>query len=136
MTTTSIDSLAHTARLPALLDRHRRGAVANVPRLAPGWYLAVEDGEDLTILALEPGTVHIGRSPSADLCFEDPTVSRRHAMIVTDADGPRVLDDRSRNGVQLNDARVADARLRHGDLIGIGRQRLSVVHVAAETEAT
>jgi pSer/pThr/pTyr-binding forkhead associated (FHA) protein len=131
MTTTSIESLAQTTRLPALLDRNRRGAVANVPRLAPGWYLAVEDGDELTILALDSGTVHIGRSPSAELCFEDPTVSRRHAMIVTDADGPRVLDDRSRNGVLLNEERVGEARLRHGDVIGIGRQRLSVVNVEA-----
>jgi pSer/pThr/pTyr-binding forkhead associated (FHA) protein len=133
MTTTSIESLATTTRLPAMLDRHRRGAVANVPRLPAGWYLAVEDGEELTIVALEPGTFHIGRSPSADLSFEDPTVSRRHAMIVMDEAGPRVLDDRSRNGVHHNGERVSEAHLRHGDVLAIGRQRLRVVLVETET---
>ena len=44
----------------------------------------------------------IGRSLAADVRFDDATVSRRHALIVNQADGVRVLDDRSLNGVYVN----------------------------------
>ena len=47
----------------------------------------------------------IGRSLAADVRFDDPTVSRRHALIVRQADGVRVLDDRSLNGVFVNGER-------------------------------
>ena len=48
----------------------------------------------------------IGRSLAADVRFDDATVSRRHALIVAQADGVRVLDDRSLNGVYVNGRRV------------------------------
>ena len=48
----------------------------------------------------------IGRSLAADVRFDDPTVSRRHALIVRHPDGVRLLDDRSLNGVFVNGARV------------------------------
>ena len=48
----------------------------------------------------------IGRTLAADVRFDDPTVSRRHALIVRQADGVRVLDDRSLNGVFVNGERV------------------------------
>ncbi len=38
--------------------------------------------------------------------FDDPTVSRRHALVVRQPDGVRVLDDRSLNGVFVNGERV------------------------------
>ena len=59
----------------------------------------------------------IGRSLAADVRFDDPTVSRRHALIVRQADGVRVLDDRSLNGVFVNGERVEwrDAARRRRD---------------------
>ena len=130
MTTTALAPGSVTQPLPTLLDRHRRRAVARVPRLAPGWYLAVEDGGELVIVALREGALHIGRSTAADLSFDDPTVSYRHAVVVHDPRrGPRVLDDRSRTGTLLNGARVAEAPLRHGDELLLGRQRLRVIRV-------
>ena len=68
--------------------------------------------------------MRIGRSLSADLRFEDPTVSRRHAVLVAEADGVRVLDDRSLNGVFVNGERVVSQTLGDGDEIVIGRYRL------------
>jgi pSer/pThr/pTyr-binding forkhead associated (FHA) protein len=56
--------------------------------------------------------------------FDDPTVSRRHALIVRQADGVRVLDDRSLNGVFVNDERVEWRVLEDGDEIVVGRYRL------------
>ena len=129
MTAAALERPAPTPPLPpALLDRHRRGAVSSLARLAPGWYLAIEDGDDVTVVALPLGALRIGRSPTAHLCFDDPTVSRRHAVVVRDERGARVLDDRSRNGVLVNGRRVREAALRHGDVLGLGRLRIGVAY--------
>ena len=66
----------------------------------------------------------IGRSLSADIRFDDATVSRRHALVVNQADGVRVLDDRSLNGVYVNGERVDWAPLTDGDEIAIGRHTI------------
>ena len=72
----------------------------------------------------------IGRSLSADIRFDDATVSRRHALVVSQADGVRVLDDRSLNGVYVNGERVEWAPLKDGDEITIGRHSLFFVDTA------
>ena len=74
--------------------------------------------------ALEREWTRIGRSLAADVRFDDPTVSRRHALIVRQADGVRVLDDRSLNGVFVNGERVEWRALGDGDEIVVGRYRL------------
>ena len=73
---------------------------------------------------LPPGVLHIGRSSTAGLTLDDATVSRRHAVIVRDDEGTRILDDRSLNGVAISGVRVTRARLRDGDVIELGRVRL------------
>jgi pSer/pThr/pTyr-binding forkhead associated (FHA) protein len=66
----------------------------------------------------------IGRSLAADVRFDDATVSRRHALIVAQADGVRVLDDRSLNGVYVNGRRVEWSPLTDGDEIVVGRHTI------------
>ena len=51
-------------------------------------------------------------------------MSRRHALIVRQHDGVRVLDDRSLNGVFVNGERVEWRALADGDEIVVGRYRL------------
>ena len=91
---------------------------------SPGEYLACEDGDQVRIVALDREWTRIGRSLAADVRFDDPTVSRRHALIVRQADGVRVLDDRSLNGVFVNGERVEWRVLADGDEIVVGRYRL------------
>jgi len=111
----------------------------------PGQYLAYRtDDHDVTAYALAREWTRIGRSLAADIRFDDPTVSRRHALIVRQPDGLRVLDDRSLNGVFVNGERVEWSTLADGDEIVIGRHRLYFLdlpavsgvryHHAAETE--
>ena len=66
----------------------------------------------------------IGRSLAADIRFDDATVSRRHALIASEAGGVRVLDDRSLNGIQVNGRRVEWSPLSDGDEIVIGRHAM------------
>jgi predicted RNA-binding Zn-ribbon protein involved in translation (DUF1610 family) len=96
----------------------------------PGQYLAYRtDGEMPIAFALQREWTRIGRSLAADIRFDDPTVSRRHALIVRQPDGLRVLDDRSLNGVFVNGERVEWSTLADGDEIVIGRHHLHFVDV-------
>jgi predicted nucleic acid-binding Zn-ribbon protein len=94
---------------------------------APGEYVLYEDGQDFKAVALTREWTRIGRSLAADVRFDDPTVSRRHALVVRQADGVKVLDDRSLNGVFVNGERVEWRALEDGDEIVVGRYRLTFV---------
>ena len=92
--------------------------------VSPGDYLAFEDDDRVHVRPLQDGWTRVGRSLSAHVRFDDPTVSRRHALVYRDDEGARVLDDRSLNGVFKNGERVDHAELEDGDELAIGRYRL------------
>jgi pSer/pThr/pTyr-binding forkhead associated (FHA) protein len=98
----------------------------------PGKYLAMfADGRTL-VIELSDGWSRIGRSSSADIRLDDPTVSRRHAVVVRTPEGElRVLDDRSMNGILVNGEPVDWSPLADGDELQIGRYTLSVVESSA-----
>jgi len=98
-----------------------------------GEYLAYQDGPEMRVVPLSHEWTRIGRSLAADIRFDDPTVSRRHALIVRQHDGVRVLDDRSLNGVFVNGKRVEWQVLRDGDEIIVGRYRLHFVEQVPST---
>ncbi|MFI5028080.1 MAG: FHA domain-containing protein [Solirubrobacterales bacterium] len=95
----------------------------------PGRFLAfLADEETIRIFPLEPGWTRIGRSAAADLRLDDPSVSRRHALIVSEAPKSlRILNDRSLNGVQVNGETIEWARLGDGDALEIGAYTLYVL---------
>lgn len=102
--------------------------------LEPGEYVLYEDGDDVKVVALTREWTRIGRSLAADVRFDDPTVSRRHALVVRQPDGVRVLDDRSLNGVFVNGERIEWRTLNDGDEILVGRYRLTFVSTVAERD--
>jgi pSer/pThr/pTyr-binding forkhead associated (FHA) protein len=71
---------------------------------------------------------------TADIRFDDPTVSRRHAIIVRQNGSVRVLDDRSLNGVFLRGKRVEWGELGDGDELIVGRYRLFFIDNTADRE--
>ncbi len=82
------------------------------------------DGE-LLDFEIEEGWTRIGRSIAANIQLDDPSVSRRHALVVSEPGEPlRVLDDRSLNGVFVNGELVEWGKLADGDELTIGRYRL------------
>jgi predicted nucleic acid-binding Zn-ribbon protein len=101
--------------------------------LSPGdAYLVHEDDGSIHVVALEVGWSRIGRSASSDIRLDDPTVSRRHALVVHSGDGEtRVLDDRSMNGVCVNGETVEWGTLADGDELGVGRFRIYFVALEA-----
>jgi pSer/pThr/pTyr-binding forkhead associated (FHA) protein/predicted RNA-binding Zn-ribbon protein involved in translation (DUF1610 family) len=125
---------------PALAEPASPGAAARLATARaqidqPGDYLYYEESGELRAVALTREWTRIGRSLAADVRFDDPTVSRRHALIVRHPDGVRLLDDRSLNGVFVNGARVDGKALEDGDEIIVGRYRLSFISVPADGSA-
>lgn len=91
----------------------------------PGFHLALRERGEIQTFALAEGWNHLGRCSTAEICLDDPTVSRRHAVICAEAGGnPRLLDDRSLNGVLVNGRKADVAELHPGDELTIGRYRL------------
>jgi DNA-directed RNA polymerase subunit RPC12/RpoP len=105
-----------------------------------GKFLAYEDADGPRLLPVPEGWTRIGRSVTADIRLDDPTVSRRHALIVkTEEDEIRVLDDRSLNGVFVNGEQVDWSPLADGDELAVGRYRLHLIDTmssAAEGSST
>ena len=122
--------------------RRARPADRRGPRRAStsrGEYLVYEADHEVHVAPLIGEWTRIGRSLAANVRFDDPTVSRRHALIVHTPEGAQVLDDRSLNGVFVNGTRVTHRTLTDGDEIVVGRYRLQflvVSEVAAGPQAT
>ena len=102
--------------------------------VSDGDYIAFEDGERVRVVPLQDGWTRVGRSLAAHVRFDDPTVSRRHALIHCQDDGVRILDDRSLNGVFVNGARVDMRALADGDQIAVGRFCLHYIRLGAGVE--
>jgi hypothetical protein len=103
-----------------LLDhRARRRAIPDVhpPR---GGYLAFQDGAETKLLSLDSTIVHLGRSLTSDVRFEDQRVSRTHAIIARHGRHARLLDNRSSHGTFLNGRRIVASKLEHGDVVRVG----------------
>ncbi len=131
--TTPGEPSAHLVQPPAA-DRDQQVAAARERIEQPGEYLVYEDGGELRTIALTREWTRVGRSLAADIRFDDPTVSRRHALIVRHPDGVRLLDDRSLNGVFVNGTRVDGRTLSDGDEIIVGRYRLTFLTVLPDSE--
>jgi len=77
------------------------------------------DGQELRF-PLFKNRLTIGRTEQNDIQLKANYVSRRHAVVVTDRDVPRVIDWGSKNGVFVNGKRVTEHFLENGDLLTIG----------------
>ena len=96
-----------------------------------GKYLALYADGRARVMRLDDGWSRIGRSAAADIRLDDPTVSRRHAVVVCTPERElRVLDDRSMNGIEVNGEPVDWSPLSDGDTLQIGRYRLHVIEAA------
>ena len=66
----------------------------------------------------------LGRSREADIVFDDPNVSRKHAEVRPSGGSWTVRDLGSTNGVKVNGRRItAPQSLKRGDVIELGTAR-------------
>jgi len=73
----------------------------------------------------------IGRAPDNDLCLDDPTVSRYHALIVRHGAGWQVRDLNSHNRTIVNGRRVTEHLLHAGDELRLGKVAMEFCDRAA-----
>jgi len=120
--TAALDPTSAPRRDPlAVLDHRSRGRVVLRDQALPGHYLALADEDgDRHMIPLADKVLHIGRAVTADLRFEDPHVSRRHAIICRYGRHVRVLDDRSSGGTFVNGVRVVACDVQPGDVVRVG----------------
>ena len=120
--TERVQALASVDARARQQDTAQPGPVA-IPS-EPGHYLQVQAPGEARLVRVEAGVTHIGRGLSADLRLDENSVSRRHAMLIREDSGARILDDRSSNGTFVNGRRIEQADLSSGDVIKIGRVTL------------
>jgi acyl carrier protein len=84
-----------------------------------GW-LAYDDFNGRRVVRLTEGEWVIGRDPGSDIVVRDFGCSRRHAMLVVEIDGVRIVDLKSKGGTQVGQRSVTEARLASGDEVRLG----------------
>ncbi|MCL6512564.1 MAG: FHA domain-containing protein, partial [Anaerolineae bacterium] len=81
--------------------------------------LHLADGREQRF-ALSKPTVHAGRAATSDVLLRDGKVSRQHARFECSDAGCTIVDLGSANGTFVNDRRITQAQLAHGDAIRMG----------------
>lgn len=75
---------------------------------------------------LDASETKIGRDVNNEICLDDITVSRSHAIISKSSDGYSVKDLGSLNGTYLNAVSVRDSKISNGDEIQVGKYHLTL----------
>ena len=108
------------------MDRRRRCPATGLPAWPSQAWLTIE-GKGHGTMPLAGQTVRIGRHEDNDIRLTDSSVHRYHAVIERTPEEAFVITDLSGkdgNGVRVNGARTAQARLADGDVIELGRMKL------------
>lgn len=89
------------------------------------WFVRVVASRDETardaLVRIDLDDLAIGRAvDDENLCLDDPTLSRRHAVIRLTADGLEIVDEGSANGVFVNGDKIAQATVHAGDTVRLG----------------
>jgi len=71
--------------------------------------------------ALHGDRVVLGRGDACDIRLGDASVSSEHARLIHEADGWRVANLLSTNGTFVNNVKVSNGVLHHGDRLRLGR---------------
>lgn len=113
----NIDPFNLRFRVRAPGARHRRADTLNSgPRLI----LMTEAGVADTVYPIPPTGLTLGRATSQTVVLNDPGASRQHLVLIPRQGGCWLQDNRSANGTFVNDERVYQHMVQHGDVVRIG----------------
>jgi hypothetical protein len=94
-------------------------------------------GPDGEVCPLHHDLIQIGRQQDNDICLDEETVHRYHALIERTAESGYAITDVSGptgNGVRVNGHRVSYASLADGDLVELGAARLRFATASNQQE--
>jgi hypothetical protein len=94
--------------------------------------LVLLDNERPVKFPLVKETMTIGRADIADIQINNGFLSRLHAQVVSTTNGVTIEDVESKNGIRVNSKIVTQHRLKHGDVIDLGRLRFRFIDAAAD----
>jgi len=98
-------------------------------------YLAITDGPSKgTTVQLKVGQTSIGRDNGNDIQVSDASVSREHAVIISNSQESKIIDLGSSTGTSVNGESVGGGKVGPGDVISIGENKMSFVTVDASNE--
>ena len=117
---------------PAMDDSGLYGCVAESQRHA---LVALSDASR-TVYAISKPVTTIGRSASSDIRINDDVISRLHAVLQTDDEGLTIEDHGSKNGVLVNQSKITQATLKHGDIVSLGKHYLRYVDLERQRRLT
>src|SRR2546423_10411807 len=97
----------------------------------PQLYWVGPDGQE-HVIPLLAGELFIGRRSDADIVLNNQHVSRRHAKLVKLQEGYFLQDLGSTHGTFVNEVRIEQHLLKHGDRISLGKDRIDMEYVVGE----
>src|SRR6516162_9033029 len=91
------------------------------------------DGHE-NVLPLLAAEVLIGRKGDADVVLNNQHVSRHHAKLVKTSNGYALQDLGSTHGTFVNESRVEQQLLKHGDKISLGKDRIDLHYLVGDVK--
>jgi transcriptional regulator with GAF, ATPase, and Fis domain len=113
----------------ATISGHARTEIGTNASDVAAYRLVVVDGPDSGAafdLPVNAPRALLGQSAVCQVRLSDPEVSRRHAALDATAEGLRIVDLDSTNGVWVDRVHVFDALLAGEELVRVGRTQLQV----------
>ena len=106
------------------LTKEQQDVVKNLPN-GSGILLVLKGAGVGGRYLLDTAETKIGRDINNEICLDDITVSRSHALI-SKSDGYTIKDLGSLNGTYLNAVVVREAKINAGDEVQIGKYHLTL----------
>jgi pSer/pThr/pTyr-binding forkhead associated (FHA) protein len=121
----SVPDLNKNQNLINSLSSEEKAVVAALPK-NQGILIALSGPSVSSRFLLDSESVKIGRDLNNEICFDDITVSRSHALIEKTDAGYTIKDLGSLNGTYLNAVAIKNSSLNAGDEIQIGKYHLTL----------
>jgi pSer/pThr/pTyr-binding forkhead associated (FHA) protein len=121
----SVPDLNKNQNLLNSLSSEEKVVVSGLPK-DQGILIALSGPSVSSRFLLDSESVKIGRDLNNEICFDDITVSRSHALIEKSEAGYTIKDLGSLNGTYLNAVAIKNSSLVAGDEIQIGKYHLTL----------
>src|SRR5215831_3610242 len=99
----------------------------------PQLYWLGPDGQENSFPLIAP-EILIGQKSDADVVLNNQHVSRHHAKLVKTPEGYALQDLGSTHGTFVNESRVENKVLKHGDKISLGKDRIDLHYFTSESK--